>query len=263
MTETMYPVGYGTARITMAESQRRFSDGMEPEYARRLFSWLASQGGKFGIGSAWRPTPSAVSLASKLGRSFHQTQRFFDSFEGFCAVDLVVYTSGGLHRAPSRTEALWQGSKAATQAGLHMNISDETWHMQPIEIDGWQSWVDAGRKRPKAGYQIPTGGVIVTPPPAMPGFPPFRPEAGEFSLYPLATNKPTLKQGMTGQPNDSIRYFQAVCRLRANQVTLAIDGFYGNASVQACKNVQAWCGATVDGICGPQTWKAIDAMALR
>lgn len=261
MTEVLYPVGYATARVTMTELQRRYAGGMEPEYARRLFAWLKSQNGKFGIGGGWRPNPSNVSLASQQGKSFHQTQTFNDGTKWFCAVDLVVYNPGGVHRAPTRAEAVWQGSDAAKKAGVHCNIDSETWHMQPVEIDGYDSWVTGGRVRPKPNYPI-TGAIPVTGPTTLPGFPPFSPSQGQFSLWPLAIDKPILKLGMPGQPTDAIRYFQGVMAVRAKYV-IAVDGFYGNQSVAACKAFQGWNNLPQTGIVDAATWKAIDALALR
>jgi len=234
---------------------------MEPEFARRLFAWLDSQGGKFGIGGGWRPNPSDVSQASREGKSFHQNQLFLDGFFGYCAVDLVVYTGGGLHRAPSRTEAVWQGGSEAQRIGLHMNIDSETWHMQPIEIDGWLSWSLGGRKRPAPGYAIP-GSTPVSPQPLPPGFPPFAPEWGAFSLWPLNTAKPRLFQAMQNQPLDAVRYAQGVLKVRAKYV-IDIDGFYGSRSVRAVKDFQGWNGLLQDGIVGSKTWAAIDRLALR
>lgn len=261
MVEILYPDGYGTARVTMAEMQRRHAYRMEPEFGRRLFAWLASKGGKIGIGGGWRPTPSSVSQASRLGQSFHQTQTFADGFKGYCGVDLVVYVGGGkVHRAPLRSEVPWQGTAEAQRRGVHANVIEETWHLQPVELDGWAHWNNNGHPRPKAGYPI-TGAVPIVPPPAIPGFPPFDPVHGAFSLYPIAKNKAVLKKGMLPQPQDGIRYFQAVMRIRCHYV-MAIDGYYGNQSAAAARAVRSWnnlpAGDTVDAA----VWKVIDTLAL-
>ena len=262
MAEVLYPIGYGTSRVTMAELQRRHAGGMEPEYARRLFAWLKSQNGKFGIGGGWRPNPSQVSQASREGKSFHQTQTYADGTKWYAAVDLVVWVGGGkVHRAPSRTEAIWQGTAESKRIGLHCNIDSETWHMQAIEMDGWQSWVNGGRKRPMPGYPIPAD-ITVQPPTSLPGMPPFSPSQGQFSLWPIATNKPVLQRGMAGQPLDAVRYFQGVMLVRA-KYAIAVDGFYGPASETACKVFQGWNNLPQTGIVDAATWKAIDTLALR
>jgi hypothetical protein len=54
-----------------------------------------------------------------------------------------------------------QGSYEATLFGIHANVGTpgqsgfESWHGQPIELDGWQTWHDAGRPLPVAGYPLP------------------------------------------------------------------------------------------------------------
>lgn len=261
MAEYLYPDGYGTARITMAEMQRRHGHLMEPEYARRLFSWFASKKGKFGIGGGWRPNPSNTSQASKQGKSFHQTQSFAGGFSGYAAVDIVAYVGGGkVHRAPTTNEVPWQGSAAARAAGIHANTGTETWHIQAVEMDGFDSWVNAGRKRPVPNYKITTPPVTVTLPPGIPGFPKFSPQNGDFSLWPLATNKPVLRKGMSGQPSDAVRYMQGVARICCH-LNIAIDGYYGNQCIGATKAIQSWNGIRQTGIVDAATWKAIDAYA--
>lgn len=39
---TVYPTGYGTAKVSLDELKERYVAGMEPEFARRLFAWIAS-----------------------------------------------------------------------------------------------------------------------------------------------------------------------------------------------------------------------------
>lgn len=41
----------------------------------------------------------------------------------------------------------------------------------------------------------------------------------------------------------------------------AIDGIYGAKSVAACKAFQQAKGLSVDGMCGPKTWAALDAQS--
>lgn len=65
---------------------------------------------------------------------------------------------------------------------------------------------------------------------------------------------PTLKSGSTGP---AVKEFQWKINAVANQ-GLVGDGSYGPASVQACKNFQAYLHLTVDGVCGPSTWSALD-----
>lgn len=144
------PVGYGRRLMGLDAALERYGVGMEPEYKRRLHNYLSSKGGQQGIGSAWRRTPHPVSAASRAGHSFHQTQVFNDGTSWFCAVDLVCRNGTNVHRAPQWSEVPKQGTSNPDieQFGVHANIRTETWHLQPVEIDGYQSWVRSGRHRP-------------------------------------------------------------------------------------------------------------------
>ena len=162
---TLYPSGYGTAMVPLDKMMASIITHGHPEYVRRLRAWLIDQGGEVGIGSAWRETgaqPDKPGFAPE-GQSFHQDQRFRSGFVGCAAVDLVAAVPGSKHRAPTWAEVLPQGGTEAKRWGLHCNNSQESWHMQPTELDGWQSWVNAGRPDPVKGYPIP-----VSPPPPPP-----------------------------------------------------------------------------------------------
>lgn len=257
-----HPYGYGTARADLATLERKYGGPMHPEYRRRLFAWLAATAGRIGIGSAWRPTPDPVSAASRAGRSFHQTQRFADGFRGIAAVDLVALNPGKVHRSPTWDEVPRQGSAEARRWGLHANVSGEPWHLQPIELDGFGSWERAGRPAPHAGYAIPGGGTDFgptedrTPPPSLR----FDPIHGAYSLWPLNTNKPTVKIGSNG---DAVRYVQAVIHrnYRTHWRTLEVDGRFGHQTDAAVEWFQRWHGLQVDGIVGPATWAVVDQVA--
>jgi hypothetical protein len=149
---TSYPIGYGYTTVSMDELQRRSNiDKMHPVYADRLFTWIEAQNGLVGIGGSWRADgsqPDKPGFAPE-GKSFHQYQKFASGIIAFCAVDLVCRTDGGVHRAPYWSEVPAQGSPEAELWRLHCNVSNEPWHMQPIEIDGWQSWINAGSPDPE------------------------------------------------------------------------------------------------------------------
>jgi hypothetical protein len=158
----VYPLGYGVTVVPMAELRRIHEPRMHPEMARRLFAWLESKGGIFGIGGGWRLTQPDKPGVAPDGKSFHQTQTFASGFQGYCAVDLVVINAGQPHRAPIWPEVPAQGSTQAAKWGVHCNVGtpgvlgSEPWHMQPVEIDGYDSWVNAGRRDPVAGYVLPS-----------------------------------------------------------------------------------------------------------
>ncbi len=268
----LYPIGYDTERVTLAELRKRHERRMEPEYARRLFAWIESKGGVIGIGGGWRTTPHPVSAASRAGRSFHQTQRFRDGFEGYSAVDLVGYNPNGKHRGVTWDEVPRQGSARTQEYGLHCNVPREPWHIQPVEYDGWWNWQADGRHRPHPGWPLP--GAL----PAPPTVPLFRPEQGEFSLWPLNKNKVRLAQEdfvinrlARGFDNwtdrgDAVRYLQGVILHKAGG-RITVDGYYGPLTEGRVMDVQRWWNhhseykLEVDGLVGPNTWNIIDWLA--
>lgn len=172
MSETLYPHGYGTTLVTIDELFRRnHVEKMHPEYARRLRRWLIDQRGHIGIGGSWRSAgsqPNKPGFAPE-GKSFHQYQTFASGIVAFAAVDLVARNPGNVHRSPTWAEVPAQGSEWAKKYGVHANVSTESWHLQPIEIDGFDSWKSAGSPDPASNYPIngDTGEVemkIVNPP---------------------------------------------------------------------------------------------------
>jgi hypothetical protein len=160
----MYPSGYGTTLVDIDNLfARHHVDKMHPEFARRLRAWIEAQNGDVGIGGSWRDDgsqPDKLGFAPE-GKSFHQYQRFASGLVKFAAVDLVCRNPGGVHRSPRWDEVPVQGSQIAAKWGVHCNVSSEPWHMQCVEIDGWQSWINAGSPDPQAGYPIPTAPINI------------------------------------------------------------------------------------------------------
>ena len=157
----LYPSGYGTRLVTFDQLVEQHTPHMHPEAARRGFNFILCQQGKFGIGGGYRPPgtqPSGTTFAPK-GKSFHQDQPF-PSGMFYIAWDLVVRNPGGNHRAPRWSEVPRQGTQLATDYGVHCNVGEpgsvgnEPWHMQPVPIDGWQSWVNDGRPDIQYNYPI-------------------------------------------------------------------------------------------------------------
>lgn len=151
---TLYPIGYGTQLVTMSQLRAAHENHMEPEFARRLFNWLEAQGGAIGIGGGRRLVQPDKPGFAPPGMSFHQDQIFHDGTTWYSAVDLVHVNPGKVHRAPTVAECPQQGTAEASRWGVHINTS-ESWHMQAVPQDGYQSWVNVGRPRPDPNYTIP------------------------------------------------------------------------------------------------------------
>lgn len=174
---TLYPTGYGRTLVELDDLFRiHHVDKMHPEYARRLRRWLVHMDGEVGIGGSWRPhggQPDKPGFAPE-GKSFHQSQRFASGLLAFCAVDLVRRDGpdpGDNHDGMPWHLAPVQGSTEAARWGVHINVgvpgNGESWHMQPVEIDGFDNWVARGRPEPAAGYPIPAYPTDTPEPPTM------------------------------------------------------------------------------------------------
>lgn len=132
------------------------------------------------------------------------------------------------------------------------------WKIQPVSSQMGQSWArwlhievhpDEWADGTSVEDKIGIGGAAP--------FPPFIPEYGQFSLWPLAV-KPTIKQGAVGDP---VRYLQGV--LRKCGFGIGIDGQFGAITTNFVRFYQGIYGLTADGIVGPKTWAKVDVDAVK
>lgn len=144
LVSATHPTGYDTRLVTLDQLRLIHEPKMHPEFARRLFAWLATRP-DVGIGGGWRSTQPTKPGFAPDGKSFHQSQTFASGFVGYAAVDLVVAVPGKVHRSPT-----WAETADAPVFGLHtfIKVPPEPWHLQAVEMRGWQTWVDGGRKDP-------------------------------------------------------------------------------------------------------------------
>ena len=223
---TRYPTGYGSRLVDLDTLlAMHHVDKMHPEYARRLRPWLIAKGGHIGIGGSWRPTgeqPNKPGFAPE-GKSFHQYQQFKSGLTKFCAVDLVARNGNERHRSPNWSEVPARGSAESRAYGLHCNISSEPWHLQPVEINGWNTWRLLGRRDPKAGY-------------------------------PLPDNRRILKLGDQGP---DVRMAQHIMSTKAGQPIVA-DGVFGGKTRNAVFNIQRMFKLEQNGTVDHPTWAVLD-----
>ena len=261
MTETLYPIFYGTRLVTFDVLRNTFEPHMHPEAARRGFNFILHQGGKFGIGGGYRAKgsqPNRPGFAPE-GKSFHQDQNF-KSCIGYAAWDMVVVNPGYKHRAPLWEEVPIQGTQLSFDYGWHMNVGgpgvkgSEPWHAQPIELDGWQSWFDSGQNDIKKDYPIKI--LSPRPQPPQPPIPPTQPDTKDFSMI---VNSRALTLGSTGS---DVKFYQNLLNDIAGQ-GLLIDGYFGPMTKRAIENWQKFFGLKVDGELGPITQKSIIEIALK
>lgn len=162
--DLMVPYKYGNTYITLRQLEQIMLRDYHPEYVRRFIGWLHYKNGNVGAGGLSRTEqPNKPGFAPSLLTTFHWAgQRYNDGVTAACAVDTVFKDgpdAGDAHDGISWTEVPTQDSAEARRWGIHANVGvpgkGESWHIQPIEIDGHASWVSAGRPAPRRGYPIP------------------------------------------------------------------------------------------------------------
>lgn len=254
---TLYPIFYGTRMVTFDVLRNTFEPHMHPEAARRGFGFILHQNGKFGVGGGYRALgtqPNRPGFAPE-GSSFHQPQKF-PSGTYYVAWDMVVVNPGGVHRAPRSGEVPWQGTQWANELGWHMNISSETWHGQPIELDGHGAWVFRGRPDLVLNRKITTSvpSPVVTPPRLVTETAP-QPTTKEIKVE---FKSRYLKNGVRGP---EVKFFQRILNDIGGQ-GVTIDGIYGPQTARAVTNWQVFFGLHKDGEAGPQTQGHMIEIAL-
>jgi hypothetical protein len=177
---TLYPDGYGTAEITLEQMVAKHGPKQHPEFARRFFAWIVSEGGRMGVGGGWRATQPVKPGFAPPGMSFHETQTFASGFAGYAAVDLVHRQPGQVHRSPT-----WAETASAREFGLHTFVTGEPWHIQCIEMRGYAMWVNAGRPDPQP---IALPGDKPSPPPIDPTAPPIQELPMKYYALPPTTD---------------------------------------------------------------------------
>jgi peptidoglycan hydrolase-like protein with peptidoglycan-binding domain len=235
MAETLYPWGYRKALVTMARMKQLARwDLLEYEVGQRVEAYLKSKGGTMGIGGAVRFVQPEKDGFAPPGKSFHELQTFVSGQKKYCAFDLVMRNGANNHRAPRWSEVPKQGSGHVDikNYGVHANVDGEPWHLQPIEIDGWQTWINNGRPHPNGNF--PIKGVVNTPT-----------TVPALASRVLRLTAPVMRGG-------DVTWVQNF--LRSEGMIISADGYYGRITRDKVKSWQARNGHTADGIVGPKTW---------
>jgi hypothetical protein len=257
--EILYPMFYGTRLVTFDVLRNTFEPHMHPEAARRGFAFILYKGGKFGIGGGYRP-PGNQPIKNGFappGRSFHEGQ-LFPSGRFYTAWDMVVVNPGGRHRSPKWSEVPAQGQSDAVNYGVHMNVSTEAWHMQPIELDGYDSWVNAGRYDLVFDRPIrfnPPQPPVLQPPVLQPPVPSTQPPS-QGVIVEFASRVMAL--GSTG--ND-VKFYQNILNDISGQ-GLTLDGHLGAKTVASIKAWQSFLNLEVTGALDAPTQRSMIEMSL-
>jgi len=184
-------------------------------------------------GQTWYLKPGQLP-AAKPGTSIH----------GFgLAVDIANFWLRDA--APTTPKEIWvlENYERFGFAHEYQDPTDDPPHIHYIAKDDVPAAV-SGRKRRgrRRGFRFPV----------------FDPESGQFSLWPLATNKPTLDVGDTGDP---VRYAQGVLRTKLGY-NLEINGKFDERFRDFVAWFQTENALEHNGRIGKQSWAALDAIAL-
>jgi hypothetical protein len=110
--------------------------------------------GLIGCGQTYRAVQPSKPGFAPPGMSFHEKQKFASGLFAVSAVDLVARAAVGnpnpAHRSPT-----WEESGTSPNYGVYTFVKGEPWHMQCIEMRGYQTWVNAGRPDPQH-FTLPT-----------------------------------------------------------------------------------------------------------
>ena len=249
MTLTV-PFGYGSQRVTIAQLRTKATwRNSHPELRRRCEAMFIASGGTVGVGTAWRDPAAQDAERARRLRTHTGAQMAPSARSWHCAggaIDIV----GNQHWAKDNCHRF--GLYYATWAG------ESLWHQQ---IDGMPHARPSGASVSMyVGHHEIVDPPTHTPEPHPTGFPPFRPEHGEYSLWPFAKNKPTVRVGFHG---DAAKYAQAVIKRNCGpaHAGMIVDGVWGPQSAQHFRGVQRFFGKHVDGWIGTEGWGVVDMLA--
>lgn len=128
-----------------------------------------------------------------------------------------------------------------------------------VKSEDWHGTDYAGDDIPAAVLAFENGGGSN---PSDPGhIPAFDPNNGQFSLYPYDTGKATLRLTEPAMHSDLVAYLQGVLRTKLFY-HIVVDGWFGKTTTDFVTWFQATHGLSADGVCGPNTWRAIDSFAI-
>jgi hypothetical protein len=253
----MVPYGYGNKRVGIDQLDNYETWAkLHPEFKRRARAMFVAATGRVGVGTGWRSSdlqrsvflerhvvsPSGkVNWDGKLwalkpgmapcappGRSFHEGLN-----NGLAmAIDII----GDIAWADAHADEFGLMQFAA--------VNNEPWHFQCAELPrGVSAWIKAGRPQPRDL----SGKVPSTSGPGKRTSPENPPPGGQ---------RRTLRLGHKGA---DVAEMQALL-IKAgamNDKPANRDGVFGQGTHGVVKSFQAGCKLAADGICGPNTWKAL------
>jgi putative peptidoglycan binding protein len=195
----------------------------------------------FGAAWDWRYMDSHQLGSPGRGAVDWEVLPFLTEHSAELGIQLIVDYFACMYWNANRTGGVADaGWKAGQPDNYGMGQPWGGWLHIEVHPDNWQ---DARPVEEKLGLSNPD-------------IPVFAPERGLFGLYP-AMVKPIIRQGAQG---DIVRYLQGVMlKLGYN---IKVDGAWGPITNNFVVWFQVSHGLVGDGICGPKTWAAVDAIAV-
>lgn len=256
MTERTYLYGYSGSRFTWSELVSRHwrVSTIAPEMLRRLralFDAAQDAGYDAGIGGGARTRAEQAAAYNRdpsnfvrPGTSWHENDAYLDRDGNRWAVAIDGVPAGAARQ--------WMKDNAAR---FGLVAVDDDWHLQPIGLPARRSVYRPGSVYLET-WDLPTVVPPADPTPIPPTLPPLpNPTPGGSAVL---VNVVTVRRGSKG---GWVRKCQAILEANMGQDIGAVDGDYGPRTEQAVRNVQAFFGIHVDGVCGPQTWSILFGIA--
>jgi hypothetical protein len=251
------PYGYANKRVGIDQLDNYDTWAkLHPEFKRRVRAMFVAANGRVGIGTGWRssdlqksvflqrhvPAPGGkvnwdgklwalkpgMAPAAPPGRSFHEGLN-----NGLAmAIDIIG-------------DIAWAGAHAADfQLIEFAKVNKEPWHFQCAELPrGVTAWINAGRPQPRDL----SGKIPSTPGSGKPAAPPKTSAGGQ---------RPKLSLGHEGPEVTDMQRLLIEAGAMADKPANC-DGKFGPGTHGALTRFQAARQLDADGICGPNTWKAL------
>lgn len=161
----------------------------------------------------------------------------------FLALDRELCAAYGIANSRIHSHREWTRRKVDPAGRSRYATGSATWNMDLLRND-----VASGTTQPP-----PT----TTPPPTQP--PPTQPPTQPTDWWtPLMQSMPTVKKGSSGVFVKRMQHLLAAAGFMDPANTSNYDGAFGSGTDGAVRRFQTAAGIVVDGVCGPQTWGALN-----
>jgi hypothetical protein len=232
------PQGMGTMLTWEQMCTKQTMYNLHPEVVRRfhaLIHYAHAVGIPLGIGTGWRVQPPKKPGFAAPGNSWHES----------VPVNPISATALAIDTVPNVSWDWMENHCGNFGFRTFRFIGNEPWHIQPTEIPASRNYTT--KLPPLYTWDLPGEPRPIPPTPT-----PTPPSS--TGVFTVQGYRKEVRQGSTGK-------MAKMCQQQINLIGgqgLVEDGQFGSQSVAGLKNVQTVLGVTADGICGPQTWQALE-----